>query len=114
MDAAVVTAPFHNNLQSVAQPGDLAYGPGGRYRRDDPGGHRWNVVAENSYMTGTTRCFSNEVWETFEERMERVIKGTAEAYRAEAELEYRASCPPTVNDEAVVSIAQKIRDCCPG
>lgn len=58
-------------------------------------------------MTGTTRCFSNEVWETFEERMERVIKGTAEAYRAEAELEYLRIVPPTVNDEAVVSIAQK-------
>lgn len=39
--------------------------------------------------------------------MERVIKGTAEAYRAEAELEYLRIVPPTVNDEAVVSIAQK-------
>ena len=107
VDAAVVTAAIINNLQSVISreisPMDPAVVTVGTIQA----GTRWNVVAENSYMTGTTRCFSNEVWETFEERMERVIKGTAEAYRAEAELEYLRIVPPTVNDEAVVSIAQK-------
>ena len=107
VDAAVVTAAIINNLQSVVSreisPMDPAVVTVGTIQA----GTRWNVVAENSYMTGTTRCFSNEVWETFEERMERVIKGTAEAYRAEAELEYLRIVPPTVNDEAVVSIAQK-------
>ncbi|CAN3997214.1 DUF2313 domain-containing protein, partial [Dysosmobacter welbionis] len=103
VDAAVVTAAIINNLQSVVSreisPMDPAVVTVGTIQA----GTRWNVVAENSYMTGTTRCFSNEVWETFEERMERVIKGTAEAYRAEAELEYLRIVPPTVNDEAVVS-----------
>ena len=107
VDAAVVTAAIINNQQSVVSreisPMDPAVVTVGTIQA----GTRWNVVAENSYMTGTTRCFSNEVWETFEERMERVIKGTAEAYRAEAELEYLRIVPPTVNDEAVVSIAQK-------
>lgn len=55
MDAAVVTAAIINNLQSVVSreisPMDPAVVTVGTIQA----GTRWNVVAENSYMTGTTR-----------------------------------------------------------
>ena len=98
VDAVVVTAAMINNLQAIVSreisPADPAVVTVGSIQA----GTRWNVVAENSYMTGTTRCFSNEVWSTFKDRMERIVKSTAETYRAEAELEYLRIVPPTVND----------------
>lgn len=107
VDAVVVTAAMINNLQAIVSreisPADPAVVTVGSIQA----GTRWNVVAENSYMTGTTRCFSNEVWSTFKDRMERIVKSTAETYRAEAELEYLRIVPPTVNDPEVVAVAQK-------
>ena len=45
-------------------------------------------------MTGTTRCFSNEVWETFEERMERVIKAQPRLTALRQSWSTCASCRP--------------------
>lgn len=107
VDAAVATAAMINNLQSIISreisPMDPAVITVGTIQT----GSRWNVVAEDSYMTGTTRCFSNDVWTRFEERLARVVKSTAEAYRVQAEMEYIRLVPPTVNDEKVVAIAQR-------
>ena len=94
VDAAVVTAAIINNLQSVVSreisPMDPAVVTVGTIQA----GTRWNVVAENSYMTGTTRCFSNEVWETFEERMERVIKAQPRLTALRQSWSTCASCRP--------------------
>ena len=49
-------------------------------------GTRWNVVAESGRIEGTTRCFSNAVYDAFPEMLDRIAKETAKAYRAEAGL----------------------------
>lgn len=106
VDAAVVTASIVNNLQSIVSreisPMDPAVVTVGTIQC----GSRWNVVAENGHIEGTTRCFSNEVWNSFEERLSRVAKTTAAAYRAEATMQYIELVPPTVNDTAFVALAQ--------
>ena len=70
-------------------------------------GTRWNVVAESGRIEGTTRCFSNAVYDAFPEMLDRIAKETAKAYRAEAGLtEYIELVPPTVNDPDMSEIAQ--------
>lgn len=106
VDAAVTTAAVINNLQSIisreVSPMDPAVITVGTIET----GTRWNVVAEESYMTGTTRCFSNEVEAKFPDMMERVIKATADTYRAKSEFTYDRLVPPTINDPAFVALAQ--------
>lgn len=107
VDAIVATAAAINNLQSVvsreispASPAVLTIGT-------ISGGTRFNVIAEECEITGTTRCFDPVVWDQFEERVKRILNHTAESYRASAEITYNRVCPPVVNDENFVALAQK-------
>lgn len=106
VDAAVATAALINNLQSIISreisPMDPAVITVGTIET----GTRWNVVAEESFMTGTTRCFSNEVEAKFPDMIERVIKATAETYRASYEFQYDRLVPPTINEPGFTAIAQ--------
>ncbi|MDD2481701.1 MAG: M20 family metallopeptidase [Lutispora sp.] len=63
-------------------------------------GTRFNVISSEAVLEGTTRCFSPEIRKRFPKMMERIIKNTAESYRAEAELEYTLGTPPTINEVA--------------
>lgn len=64
-----------------------------------------NVIASEAILTGTTRAFSPETRNKFPEAIDRIIKNTANAYRAKAELKYIFGCPPTINDVASAKLA---------
>lgn len=105
VDAAVVTSAIVANLQTIISreidPCDPAVLTVGRIEA----GTRWNVVAEYGRMEGTTRYFSRDLYNRFPEMMERVVTQTAQAFRAEAKLEYVRIVPPTINDEGMVRAA---------
>lgn len=104
VDAAVVSAAIVNNLQTIVSretsPTDPAVVTVGRMDV----GTRWNVVAEKAHLEGTSRCFSDELWNTMPELIERIAKDTARAFRAEAEVENTRLVPPTNNDENIAEI----------
>ena len=107
VDAALVSASIVSNLQALVSreisPMDPAVVTVGVIEA----GTRWNVVAESGRIEGTTRCFSNAVYDAFPEMLDRIAKETAKAYRAEAGLtEYIKLVPPTVNDPDMSEIAQ--------
>jgi hypothetical protein len=70
-------------------------------------GSKANVLPENSYLEGTTRCFSREINQNFEEIIGRVAQKTAASYRAEAKLEYNKMTLPLINDQEISAIAHK-------
>ncbi|MDD7592867.1 MAG: amidohydrolase [Peptoniphilaceae bacterium] len=107
IDAAVVTAAMINNLQTIASREISPMEPVVVTVGTIQAGTRWNVIAENSVMTGTVRCFNPDIWASMKGRLERVVSATAEAYRAQADLEYINLVVPTVNDPAFVSLAQQ-------
>lgn len=107
VDAAVVTAAIINNLQTISSREISPMDPVVVTVGTIEAGTRWNVVAENSVMTGTVRSFSNEVWRSLPERVERIVSNTAAAYRATTEVEYENLVPPTVNDASFVALAQQ-------
>lgn len=117
VDAALVTAATIMNLQAISSREVSPMNPVVVTVGTIQTGSRWNVVAEDSVITGTTRCFDNTIWAELPERIERIAKGTADTYRASAELEYIRLVPPTVNNESVASLcrsaAQKVmgEDC---
>lgn len=112
VDALVAASAIVMNLQTVVSreltPMESAVVSIGKI----VSGSRFNVIADEAIMEGTTRCFSYEVREQLPAAMERIIKSTAASYRAEAELEYDFLTAPTINNpesterarEAIVKI----------
>jgi amidohydrolase len=67
-------------------------------------GTAFNIIPGEAEMAGTTRTFDRDIWDSWQERMERIIKGVCEAMGAGYEFNYYRGYPPTVNDEALVEI----------
>lgn len=107
VDAAVVSAAIVNNLQSIVSreisPVDPAVVTVGRMDV----GTRWNVVAENAILEGTSRCFSDEVWEKLPGIIGRIAEDTAKAYRAEATVENTRLVPPTNNNSQMAELIKE-------
>ena len=62
------------------------------------GGDAYNVIPQTAQLSGTVRAFTREVMEQIEIGMRRVVKGTAMAFGATAEIDFRVIFAPTVND----------------
>ena len=58
-----------------------------------------NVIPQRAEMTGTVRTFDPRVQRELAERIERLVKGVAEAYRCHAELRVIRQTPVLVNDD---------------
>jgi len=105
VDAVMVSAAMVMNLQSIVSreisPLDPAVVSVGMLKS----GTRWNVIAGDAYMEGTTRCFSKEVNDGFEDQIKRIVDMTAKAYRAEARVEYTKMVAPTINDAEMSKLA---------
>lgn len=106
IDAAVVSAAIVNNLQTIVSretsPTDPAVVTVGRMDV----GTRWNVVAEKATLEGTSRCFSNELWNAMPGMIERIAKDTASSFRAEATMENTRLVPPTNNDAEMAATVE--------
>ena len=107
VDAVLTASSLVMNLQSIVSreisPMDAAVVSVGVLNS----GTRFNVIASEALLEGTTRCFNQEVRKLFPKAMERIVTSTAENYRAQAKLEYRFGTPPTINDARCSKIAEK-------
>lgn len=107
VDAVVVGSAIIMNLQTVVSreinPLDPAVLSVGIFNS----GTRFNVMAGEAYLEGTTRCFSMDVNDAFEGQIRRIAENTAKAYRAEAVLDYKQLVIPTINDKELSELAQK-------
>ena len=107
IDAITCTTAIVNSLQTIVsrefRPVDAAVLTVGRI----DAGFRWNVIADKAYIAGTTRCFDNEIAKQFPEKIERIAKGVAAAYRCTVELKYTDLVPPTVNHPEMAAIVEQ-------
>jgi amidohydrolase len=70
-------------------------------------GTAFNITPAEAVMSGTTRTFNEEVWDAWEHRMERVVKGVCESMGAGYELKYTRGYPPTVNDPEMAEVVRR-------
>ncbi|MDI6619682.1 MAG: M20 family metallopeptidase [Clostridiales bacterium] len=61
-------------------------------------GTRFNIIANDAVLEGTSRCFGEKTRKQIFAAIERVIKYTAQAYRAEVGIEYNFTTSPLIND----------------
>lgn len=66
-----------------------------------------NIIPEAAELSGTVRTFSSELAKKLPEMIERVVKNTTAAYRADYEFDYYTNIPATVNDKRCSEIAAK-------
>ena len=106
IDAITCTTAIVNSLQTIVsrefRPVDAAVLTVGRI----DAGFRWNVIADKAYIAGTTRCFDNDIAKAFPEKIERIAKGVAEAYRCTVEVKYTDLVPPTVNHPDMAAVVE--------
>lgn len=107
VDAVVVGSAMVMNLQTLVSRQFGAVEPVVVTVGTFKGGDRWNIVSGEAYLDGTTRYFDRQVGKDLKEKMERIVKATAEAYGATAELDYEYIVPPTVNDAACTDIVNQ-------
>lgn len=107
VDAVVVGSAIVMNLQSIVSREISPLEPAVVSVGQIKSGSRFNVIAPDAFMDGTTRAFSAEVRGKFHSMIDRIAKNTAEAYRATAVTEYEYLVPVTINDERCSAIAEE-------
>ncbi len=75
-------------------------------------GDVFNVIPESAELLGTVRTLDKNLAKTIPERIERIAKNIAMAFRGKAEVEYEFGYPPLINSkeetEYVISVARKV------
>ena len=62
-------------------------------------GTRFNIVSGEAFLDGTVRCYDRDIHHAMPGIFERIVQGTAAAYRCEAELSYDKMVEVLINDE---------------
>jgi len=71
-------------------------------------GTTFNVIPDEAKMKGTVRAFDAAVRTSMPERMERILRGLAEAMRFEYDFDYHWSYPPTVNSREINDVVREV------
>jgi len=71
-------------------------------------GTAFNIIPAEAKLSGTTRTFNLDIWNSWVERLEKVVRGVCESMGAEFELKFSKGYPPTINDD---SMAEVVRRC---
>lgn len=71
-------------------------------------GDAYNVIPDEAHIMGTARAFSRELMQTLEDNLRRTAEGIAVGLGAKAELDFRFTFAPLVND---VEQTEFVGDC---
>ena len=70
-------------------------------------GTAFNIISGEAVLSGTTRTFDLDIWHSWEERLENVIRGVCESMGAEFEFKFSKGYPPTINDDAMSDLVRR-------
>jgi len=70
-------------------------------------GTTFNVIPGEAEMCGTTRTFDRDIWSSWPERVEKIVRGVCESMGADYELKYTQGYPPLLNDESMAEVVRK-------
>ncbi len=70
-------------------------------------GTAFNITPAEALMSGTTRTFNAEIWKSWRDRIDRVVRGVCESMGAGYELNFSWGYPPTVNDASMSDVVRR-------
>ena len=71
-------------------------------------GTTFNIIPGEAHLSGTTRTFDREVWRSWSQRIETVVRGICDAMGATYVLDYQAGYPVTENDGWMADEIRKV------
>jgi amidohydrolase len=71
-------------------------------------GKAFNIIPTEASLCGTTRTFNDDIWKSWKDRIDKVVRGVCESMGADYELSFSWGYPPTIND---VTMAEVVRRC---
>jgi len=75
-------------------------------------GNTFNIIPQEAHLSGTTRTFDREIWRSWPQRLETVVKGICDAMGASYSLDYQPGYPVTENDswmaDEIRSVAESV------
>ncbi|MDE2398605.1 MAG: amidohydrolase [Burkholderiales bacterium] len=108
VDSALVAAQIAVSLQSIVARNVAPLQSAVLSVTRIQAGDAYNVIPQSASLGGTVRAFSRDVMRLVEDSMRRVAAGTAEAFGARAELDFRELFAPTVNHPEEAEFAARI------
>jgi len=70
-------------------------------------GTAFNIIPGEAVLSGTTRTFDLDIWHSWGERLEKVIRGVCESMGADFEFKFSKGYPPTINDDAMADLVRR-------
>ena len=70
-------------------------------------GTTFNIIPEEAEMCGTTRTFNLDIWDSWEPRLEKIIRGVCESMGADFELKFSKGYPPTINNDEISDVVRR-------
>jgi amidohydrolase len=70
-------------------------------------GKAFNIIPGEAEMCGTTRTFDLEVWNSWEDRMRKIVQGVCDSMGARFELKFEFGYPPTINDPFMADLVRR-------
>ncbi len=108
VDPVVAAAHFVTMLQTIVSREIAPKDPAVCTVGSISAGSTFNVIPESARLMGTVRAFDAGVRREIPLRMERILRGLAEAMRVECDLDYQFTYPPTVNDQAANDVVRRV------
>ncbi len=71
-------------------------------------GTAFNIIPDNAVMEGTTRTFDRDIWDSWPQRLDKIIGGVCNAMNAEYKLDFNKGFPPVINNP---TISDMVRQC---
>lgn len=71
-------------------------------------GTAFNIIPGEAELRGTTRTFDPDIWDSWQQRFETIIRGVCDSMGATFEMNYERGYPPLANDAAM---AEMVRQC---
>ena len=106
IDAIVIAAQVVSALQSIVSrrvgPLDSAVVTIGTIR----GGNRYNVIADEVKLEGTSRNLNPAVRDAMAERIENIVRGVTQGMGGDYEFRYLRCYSPTVNDPGMFKVVR--------
>lgn len=107
IDPIPVSAAIIQALQSIVSRNINAFHPSLLSVTRVSAGTTWNVIPDRAVMEGTVRTMESGDRSLYKKRLFEIVKSTAQAYGAEADVEWTAGPPATYNDKNMVKECEK-------
>jgi hippurate hydrolase len=71
-------------------------------------GDAYNIIPQRARLSGTARCFSNDVMALIEKNLKRLADNVCAGFGAQAKTDFRVTFPPLLNDPKEADFAASI------